>query len=136
MIRAIFTVIFLALAAGMFGMFLGHMFFGVSLSHATLAFVALIAATVVAGLALNKLTIGTWTRPISPERDAELKADLDARFKRMRRVQFIGFVAVVPIVLALVFLGYPDLAKKIASPVVIAVIVMVAFVVSWRKRSA
>jgi hypothetical protein len=111
----------------------GYEFLGLSGRHALMIGFALLAVMVVIAVVDHRLTFGTRKNPISPERRAEVHADLDVGSRRVARQMLLGAVILVPIALALVFLGFSKVATNLVLPFVIGALTLAAFMTYARK---
>jgi len=130
MLAVMLTLTLAAVALMIFGPLVG-----LSSGYATVGGTALMFVPLLGCAVYNRLTIGTWTRPISPQQRAELRAYVRRR-QRDRLVGLAIWAATLPIVWVMVDFGYNRYAA-VAAGVLLAlgIYVLLSFVVRPNKSA-
>ena len=129
--RTLLVAAGLVVAAIALGSLIARTFFGLSHEGMLVGLSIAFAAMFGLGLLANRLVHGVWIKRPTAEERAAVQADM----RRVRRAMVLGTVVLLPIALGLVFLGFPEVATKITSPIVIAAIIAGAVLTGKRRRS-
>jgi hypothetical protein len=122
-----------SLAPGFIATMVGYEFLGLSGRHALMIGAALFATMAVIAVWDHRQTFGTRKNPISPERRAELHADLAVRSKRVAHQMLLGAVILLPVALVLAFVGFSQIATSLVLPMMFGTLALAAFMTYARK---
>jgi hypothetical protein len=126
MYRTLLSAAALMAAAVMLGFVGAHLFFGATLEHATAGFAAGFAGITTIVMLHNRCTCGMWIKRPSAH-------EVDLQGHGARRGYFIGSIAVLPVALAMMTLGFD---RNVVTTVSVLVSGFIAAAYFMRARRA